>query len=56
MIKDNLIFVICFSLFLLGLCTFGFYTGIVPLCDYLICLFLAGTSSIVAFLIRIDDE
>jgi hypothetical protein len=56
MTKDNLIFVMCFSLFLLALCTFGFYTGIVPLCDYLICLFLAVTSSLVAFLIRIEDE
>lgn len=56
MTKDNLVFVIWFSLLMLLLCTYGFYVGMMPLCDYLICLFLAVTSSLVAFLIRIDDE
>ncbi len=56
MTQDNLTFVIWFSLLMLILCTYGFYAGMMPLCDYLICLFLAGTSSLVAFFIRIDED
>ncbi len=56
MTQDNLIFVIWFSLLMLILCTYGFYSGMIPLCDYLICLFLAVSGSLVAFFIRIDED
>ncbi len=54
--NDNLMFILWFSLLMLILCTYGFYSGMIPLCDYLICLFLAVAGSLVAFFIRIDEN
>ncbi len=56
MTKDNLIFVIWFTLFMLLICTYGFYTDMMPLCDYLICLFLTTVSIVTAFFMRFIEN
>ena len=56
MTKDNLIFVIWFTLLMLILCTYGLYADIIPLCDYLICLFLTTVSIVTAFFLRFIEN
>ena len=45
-----------FTLLMLILCTYGFYADMIPLCDYMICLFLTIVSIITASFMRFMEN